>query len=108
MQKIQLCHFRNTFKQMHYLSTRETFERCQAEYTLQISPFPLVTSNYNDVNSVNGGGLMEEPVKSAQTSALNNEKWSTGRKTLGQKNRDNSTWKLESEGNRSHLFMTLP
>ncbi|XP_056089894.1 metadherin a isoform X3 [Rhinichthys klamathensis goyatoka] len=57
-----------------------------------------VTSNCNDVNSVNGGGLMEEPVKSTQTSALNNEKWSTGKKTLGQKNRDNSTWKLESEG----------
>lgn len=57
-----------------------------------------VTSNCKDVNSVNGGGLMEEPVKSTQTSALNNEKWSTGRKTLGQKNRDNSTWKLESEG----------
>ncbi|XP_039536711.1 metadherin a isoform X3 [Pimephales promelas] len=62
-----------------------------------------VTSNYNDVNSVNGGGLMEEPVKSAQTSALNNEKWSTGRKTLGQKNRDNSTWKLESEGAWTNL-----
>ncbi|KAK7138807.1 hypothetical protein R3I93_016040 [Phoxinus phoxinus] len=57
-----------------------------------------VTSNCNDVNSVNGGGLMEEPVKSTQTSALNNEKWSTGRKTLGQKNRDNSTWKIEPEG----------
>ncbi|XP_077052363.1 metadherin a isoform X6 [Siphateles boraxobius] len=57
-----------------------------------------VTSNCNDVNSVNGGGLMEEPVKSTQTSALNNEKLSTGRKTLGQKNRDNTTWKLEPEG----------
>lgn len=100
-------HFVNTRLFKNILATLN-FERCHSEYTLQISPFSLVTSNCNDVNSVNGGGLMEEPVKSTQTSALNNEKWSTGRKTLGQKNRDNATWKLEPEGNRSQLFMTLP
>ncbi|XP_067281948.1 metadherin a isoform X2 [Pseudorasbora parva] len=57
-----------------------------------------VTSNSNDANSVNGGGWTEVPVKSTQTSALNNEKWSVGRKTLGQKIRDNTTWKQEPEG----------
>ncbi|ROK35812.1 Protein LYRIC [Anabarilius grahami] len=57
-----------------------------------------VTSNWNDANSVNGGGWTDVPVKSTQTSALNNEKWSVGRKTLGHKNRDNTTWKQESEG----------
>ncbi|XP_073677877.1 metadherin a isoform X2 [Garra rufa] len=55
-------------------------------------------SNWNDVNSVNGGGWTEVPVKSSQTNALNNEKLSTGRKTPGHKNRENSTWKQEGEG----------
>nr|XP_017207684.1 protein LYRIC isoform X1 [Danio rerio] len=58
-----------------------------------------VTSAWNDVNSVNGGGLTEVPVKQAiQSNALNNDKWSAGKKTSGHKNRENSTWKQESEG----------
>lgn len=63
-----------------------------------------MTSNWNDANTVNGGGWTDVPVKSTQTSALNNEKWSVGRKTLGHKNRDNTTWKQESEGNRSVVY----
>ncbi|XP_056335322.1 metadherin a isoform X3 [Danio aesculapii] len=63
-----------------------------------------VTSAWNDVNSVNGGGLTEVPVKqSVQSNALNNEKWSAGRKTSGHKNRENSTWKQESEGQLTGL-----
>ncbi len=56
-------------------------------------------SNCNDVNSVNGGGWTPVPVKSTQTNALNNETLSAGRKTPGHKNRENATWKQESEGN---------
>ncbi|XP_051992675.1 metadherin a isoform X2 [Xyrauchen texanus] len=53
-----------------------------------------VTSNWNDVNSVNGRGSTEVPVKaSSQMNTSNNEKWSVGRK-----NSDNSTWKQKSEG----------
>uniref|UniRef100_A0A8C1KML2 Metadherin a n=1 Tax=Cyprinus carpio TaxID=7962 RepID=A0A8C1KML2_CYPCA len=57
-----------------------------------------VTSNCNDVNSVNGGGWTEIPVKSTQTNALNNKKLSVGKKTPAHKNRENSTWKQEPEG----------
>ncbi len=70
--------------------------------------FLLVPSNWNDVNSVNGGGPTPVPVKSTQTNALNNEKFSAGRKTPGHKNRENASRKQESEGNKSELFMTLP
>ncbi|XP_016370336.1 protein LYRIC-like isoform X5 [Sinocyclocheilus rhinocerous] len=58
----------------------------------------IVTSNCNDVNPVNGGGWTEGPVKSTQTNALNNKKLSVGKKTPGNKNRENSTWKQEPEG----------
>ncbi len=78
------------------------------EVPCKCHPFLLVLSNWNDGNSVNGGGWTQVPVKSTQTNALNNEKLSTGRKTPGHKNRENATRKQESDGNRAELFMTLP
>uniref|UniRef100_A0A672MMN5 Metadherin a n=1 Tax=Sinocyclocheilus grahami TaxID=75366 RepID=A0A672MMN5_SINGR len=89
--------------------TKKNKESSRAKASKGDTIIPSVSSNWNDVNSVNGGGWTEVPAKSTQTNALNNEKLSAGRKTPGHKNRENATWKQESEGNRSEhdLFITM-
>ncbi|XP_016388618.1 protein LYRIC isoform X1 [Sinocyclocheilus rhinocerous] len=78
--------------------TKKNKESSRAKASKGDTIIPSVSSNWNDVNSVNGGGWTEVPAKSTQTNALNNEKLSAGRKTPGHKNRENATWKQESEG----------
>ncbi|XP_016359797.1 metadherin a isoform X5 [Sinocyclocheilus anshuiensis] len=78
--------------------TKKNKESSRAKASKGDTIIPSVSSNWNNVNSVNGGGWTEVPAKSTQTNALNNEKLSAGRKTPGHKNRENATWKQESEG----------
>ncbi|XP_043073873.1 metadherin a isoform X2 [Puntigrus tetrazona] len=78
--------------------TKKNKESSRAKASKGDAIISSVSPNWNDVHSVNGGGRTEVPVKSTQTNALNNEKLSAGRKTPGHKNRENATWKQESEG----------
>ncbi|XP_051519587.1 metadherin a isoform X2 [Myxocyprinus asiaticus] len=74
--------------------TKKNKESSRAKMGKTDAIVPPVSSNWNDVNSVNGGGWTEVPVKApSQMNTSNNEKWSVGRK-----NRDNSTWTQKSEG----------
>ncbi|XP_058610572.1 metadherin a isoform X3 [Onychostoma macrolepis] len=78
-------------------STKKNKESSRAKASKGDTIIHQVSSNWNDVNSVNGGGWTQVPVKSTQSNVLNNE-LSAGRKTPGHKNRENATWKQESEG----------
>ncbi|XP_059412540.1 protein LYRIC-like isoform X4 [Carassius carassius] len=79
-------------------STKKNKESSRAKASKGDAIIPSVLSNWKDVNSVNGGGRTEVPAKPTQTNALNIEKLPAGRKTPGQKNRENATRKQESEG----------
>ncbi|XP_026144764.1 metadherin a isoform X2 [Carassius auratus] len=78
--------------------TKKNKESSRAKASKGDTIIPSVLSNCKDVNSVNGGGRTEVSAKPTQTNALNNEKLPAGKKTPGQKNRENTTRKQESEG----------